>query len=137
MSCLRCTVPTVPELAEFEPAAELLCREHLRDFVRAKRASERRKVYQASRVFCACGNEKYLDRPGPCERCRLGLGPPPPAHVPQVIAPIVSDAPQRMKITGCYGDGGRCPKPGQLYPGGSYCGAPHTPPHPYWIQLTP
>lgn len=96
-TCLKCTmVPLAamrPHLLAFDEVTALLCPAHFREFAAAKQAREARRLRDANRIFCACGNEKYLDRPGPCERCRMGLGPPNP-EVPQGVRRDVPHAPQ-------------------------------------------
>lgn len=83
MACLKCPLVTLaemrPDLADFAGSgAELLCPKHFREFSILKLARVRREVRECARVFCPafCGTEMYLIRPGVCERCRLGLGPP-------------------------------------------------------------
>lgn len=76
MSCLRCPMVTLaemrPDLAEFDPAGAVLCLSHFRELVTARRMLAALRARDAARIYCGCGNEMFLSRPGVCERCRLG-----------------------------------------------------------------
>ncbi len=79
MSCARCPLVVatgqlnIPaEAVEAEPALALLCVEHFAEFLSARGAREARKLREASRVWCACGNEILFQVDGqPCQRCLL------------------------------------------------------------------
>lgn len=79
MSCLRCPMVTLaemrPDLAEFDPFADLLCPAHFREVAKARRAWEAHKARDAARIYCGCGREMYLSGRSECERCRLGALP--------------------------------------------------------------
>lgn len=99
------------------PISGLLCVAHLKVALAAKR-----KAWPA----CQCGRPKYLDRPGVCEACAHGLGPPAAlAEIPEPPAPIAALAPNverpRERRGMCGGLADRCPNPGTLRAGGRYC----------------
>lgn len=99
------------------PISELLCAEHLRVALRAKR-----KVWPSCE---GCGRPKYLDRPGRCAACAHGLGPPLPALELAEPAPIGAVSPDvsvpAHRVGKCLGFADTCPNSGTLRPGGRYC----------------
>lgn len=102
MSCLRCPIVVAAgQLAlsaavlEAEPALRVLCAEHFRGFVNDRLKESIRVTREASRAWCACGREIYLDRvPMICSRCMLdSIGHPcRSAPVPAGHVPIKIDA---------------------------------------------
>jgi hypothetical protein len=77
-ACLKCPMTATtgqmsipPNALAAEPALAVLCPDHFKDFIKARDAATTRAHREANRIWCdGCGQEKYLDRPGPCERCR-------------------------------------------------------------------
>lgn len=133
MLCMRCPLVVASVQLEFrddsKPILGLLCLDHVREFVVARR----RRDAMAGWSYCGCGNRRYLGGPGPCERCRLGLGPPDVAVEVAERGPITGAvAPQRPRPTGLCGHPG-CLATGALYPGGRWC-ARHRPAAEAWMS---
>lgn len=81
-ACLHCPMVVaashlaIPsDVLAAEPALALLCVDHFKAFAVQKQRREARKIREANRMWCPCGREKYLDRPGPCSHCSLGVQP--------------------------------------------------------------
>lgn len=131
-ACLKCPLVSaagrlnIPAaVLTAHPALEFLCTEHFKEFEILRTAKATREARESKRIWCSCGREKYLDRPGPCSACSLGQGPPAPAEKgwsPSAVHGAAAPVHARLS---CYGLAGRCPNPGELYPGGPYCSEHH------------
>jgi hypothetical protein len=131
MACLRCPLVVAsgqldlaPSILEAEPALNLLCVDHFRDFKAERAARDARELRESLRTWCACGRELYLQTPGrvTCEACRLGMAPPAPVEPdwkPSAVAG--ANAPVLGARATCYGSKGQCRNPGGLHASGVWC----------------